>query len=135
MASLASITSVESLETTTMTIQEQNPSSGSSGAQGLLQQQPNLPSMLSAEPFSPLEDPELVGQAAATAARERRLYMAKCLREKEAQKQENKGWEFMLGQMNDWSERERSWEGFKKNVERRKGGLGVGTRFLRKFLP
>ena len=86
----------------------------------------------SVEPLSPLEDPELVGTAAANAARERRLYMTKCINGREALRQENKTWDFMLGQMADWQERERSWEGFKKNVEGRKL---LGNKLFRRLLP
>ena len=89
-------------------------------------------SMLNVEPLSPLEDPELVGTAAASAARERRLYMTKCINGREALRQENKTWDFMLGQMADWTERERSWDGFKKNVEGRKL---LGNKLFRRFLP
>ena len=87
---------------------------------------------VAAETLPPLEDPELVGTVAATAARERRLYMEKCSSEREALRQENKSWDFMLGQMSDWQERERSWEGFKKNVEGRKL---LGNKLFRRFLP
>ena len=84
------------------------------------------------EPLLPLEDPDLVGVAAATAARERRLYMTKCRREQEAMKHEDKSWDFQLGQMADWHERNKSWDGFKRNVE---GKKLLGNKFFRKFLP
>lgn len=84
------------------------------------------------EPVSPLEDPDLVGVAAATAARERRLYMTKCRQEQESMKHENKSWDFQLNQMADWHERNKSWDGFKRNVE---GKKLLGNKFLRRLLP
>ncbi|KAI4144618.1 MAG: hypothetical protein LQ340_006580 [Diploschistes diacapsis] len=86
----------------------------------------------SAEPLSPLEDPELVGVAAANAAKERRLYMTRCMNGREAMRHEDKTWNFMLSQMTDWHGRERSWEGFKRNVEGRKL---LGNKFFRRLLP
>ncbi|KAF4534480.1 uncharacterized protein LTHEOB_3288 [Lasiodiplodia theobromae] len=58
------------------------------------------------EPVLPLEDPALVVQ-------------------------ENKSWDFMLSQMADWEERERSWSKFRSEVEMRQGriramGVGIG---------
>ncbi|MCJ1353195.1 MAG: hypothetical protein MMC33_003180 [Icmadophila ericetorum] len=64
----------------------------------------------------PLEDPDLVGPTAARQARERRLYLAKHEREQAAMKQEVKSWDFMLAQMADWKERERSWDNFRREV-------------------
>ena len=82
-------------------------------------------------PQSPLEDPDLVGPEAAARARERRIYMARCNNDAEALKQENKSWDFMLAQMGDWKEREKSWEQFRREVSR--GGvlgrrIGLGGR-------
>ena len=81
---------------------------------------------LRGEPFSPQEDPDLVGHEAAARARQTRLYMQRC-GDEEALRQEKKTWDFMLGQMNDWRERERSWEQFRREVGRsrvlgRRGG-------------
>lgn len=52
--------------------------------------------------------------------------------------EEGKSWDFLLAQMADWKERERSWDGFRKEVERKrekgKGGvlgLGLGLRLGR----
>ena len=78
--------------------------------------------------FSPLEDPDLVGAEAAARARAARLYMRRC-GDEEALRQEMKSWDFMLGQMGDWRERERSWEQFRREVGRsrvlgRRIGLG-----------
>ena len=64
----------------------------------------------------PHEDPDLVGPAAAQQAKERRLYLEKHESEQAALRQENKSWDFMLAQMADWKERERSWEKFRKEV-------------------
>ncbi|MCJ1312226.1 hypothetical protein MMC25_005900 [Agyrium rufum] len=70
------------------------------------------------EPYNPREDPALVGHAAAREARERRLYLENHDREQAALNQESKTWDFMLSQMADWNERERSWEKFRKEVGR-----------------
>lgn len=71
-------------------------------------------------PISPHEDPDLVGVVAAKAAREKRLFFKRCASEREALKQESKSWDFMLSQMADWNERERSWEKFRNEVGRSK---------------
>jgi len=34
----------------------------------------------------------------------------------EALKYESKGWDFMLGQMSDWEEREQSWNNFRRDL-------------------
>ena len=83
-----------------------------------------------AQPLPPLEDPDLVGVEAATAARERRLYMTKC-RDEEALKQESKSWDFMMSQMADWEAREKSWERFQRDVRKTPR---LGTRIFRRFL-
>ena len=66
---------------------------------------------------NPLEDPDLVGHEAAARAKAQRLYMRRC-NDEEALRQEKKSWDFMLAQMADWKERERSWEKFRKEVGR-----------------
>ena len=66
---------------------------------------------------NPLEDPDLVGHEAAATAKAQRLYMRRC-NEEEALRQEKKTWDFMLAQMADWKEREKSWEKFRKEVGR-----------------
>ena len=66
----------------------------------------------------PHEDPALVGPHAAQQARERRLYLEKHESEQLALRQESKSWDFMLSQMADWKERERSWEKFRREVGR-----------------
>lgn len=66
----------------------------------------------------PQEDPALVGPHAAQQARERRLYLEKHESEQLALRQESKSWDFMLSQMADWRERERSWEKFRREVGR-----------------
>jgi len=67
-------------------------------------------------PRSPLEDPQLVGEVAARRARDARLYRERCVRGDEALRNENKGWDFMMAQMADWEERERSWMRFRESV-------------------
>ena len=69
--------------------------------------------------LSPHEDPDLVGIDAAAFARERRLYIERCENEAESLKQENMAWDFMLNQMADWKERERSWDRFRAQVRKR----------------
>ena len=84
-------------------------------------------------PTSPLEDPDLVGPEAARRAKERRIYMARCKNNKEAMRQENKTWDFMLAQMADWKEREKSWEKFRNDMASGKSGiLGKRIGFGRK---
>lgn len=68
-------------------------------------------------PVNPLEDPHLVGHEAAATAKAQRLYMRRC-NDEEALRQEKKTWDFMLAQMADWKEREKSWEKFRKEVGR-----------------
>ena len=78
------------------------------------------PTPTSLLPVSPHEDPDLVGPAAATAARERRLYLQGCAREERARRdqdalrREDASWNFMLAQMADW-------EGFRRDVRGKKG--------------
>lgn len=86
-----------------------------------------------AAPVLPHEDPALVGEAAAARARQQRLYREACLRHDDSVRlvQESKTWDFMLSQMADWEERERSWGRFRADVEVRQGrigamGVGVG---------
>ncbi|MCJ1365471.1 hypothetical protein MMC16_004593 [Acarospora aff. strigata] len=67
--------------------------------------------------LNPLEDPHLVGPEAAARAQAQRLYMRRC-NDEEALRHENKTWDFMLAQMADWKEREKSWEKFRKEVGR-----------------
>ena len=69
--------------------------------------------------LSPYEDPDLVGVDAAALARERRLYLERCEDEAESLKQENLAWDFMLNQMADWKERERSWDRFRAQIGKR----------------
>jgi hypothetical protein len=83
----------------------------------------------SSEPFHPLEDPHLVGEAAAGRARAQRIYREMCLKEDETARWENKSWEFMLGQMSDWEEREQSQRNYKRRKENSKF---LGRRFGRK---
>ncbi|KAI9797908.1 MAG: hypothetical protein M1825_005677 [Sarcosagium campestre] len=63
------------------------------------------------------EDPFLVGSEAAEQARKERL-KRKRARGEEVLRQEDKAWDFMLGQMADWDERERSWARFKRESEK-----------------
>ncbi|KAF2180584.1 hypothetical protein K469DRAFT_729824 [Zopfia rhizophila CBS 207.26] len=70
----------------------------------------------SSEPVNPLEDPYLVGEEAAGRARAQRVYREMCLKGEEARAHESRSWEFMLSQMVDWEERERSWSKFRMQV-------------------
>ncbi|KAI9839387.1 MAG: hypothetical protein M1837_002111 [Sclerophora amabilis] len=62
------------------------------------------------------EDPYLVGSEAAARAKRERLQGMR--RGEEALRQEDKAWDFMLKQMADWEERERSWKKFRRELER-----------------
>lgn len=78
---------------------------------------------------SPLEDPALVGPEAAAHATARRLCLERSAEEEALLKEEQKGWDFMVTQMADWRERERSWDGFRKGVQEKRflGGMrGIG---------
>ena len=76
-------------------------------------------------PASPLEDPELVGTAAAAMARCQRLYLAdlrngnRDLDDDDVvamRTQEAKTWDFMIAQMTDWEERERNWQRYSNDI-------------------
>lgn len=87
--------------------------------QGVLRQQPtpetepqrgiNGESGLAVSYASPLEDPSLVGDEAASRATARRLYLEQCAKE-EALKEEQKGWDFMFTQLEDRGGRVKSFE-------------------------
>ena len=79
----------------------------------------SFPADIPTAPFSPLEDPYLVGESAAAQARAQRIYREMCLRSDEACKNEGKSWDFLLAQMVDWDERERSWTRFRQDVGNR----------------
>ncbi|RFU23661.1 hypothetical protein B7463_g12677, partial [Scytalidium lignicola] len=67
----------------------------------------------------PLEDPYLVGEEAAEQARKERLArengMGVLVRE-------DQRWDWLLSQMKDWEERDRSWKKFRQEVESGKRG-------------
>ncbi|KAF2019396.1 hypothetical protein BU24DRAFT_119235 [Aaosphaeria arxii CBS 175.79] len=65
---------------------------------------------------NPLEDPYLVGEDAARRARAQRVYREMCLYEEETTRHESRGWEFMMGQMVDWTEREQNWRHLRSRV-------------------
>ncbi|OBT81900.1 hypothetical protein VE02_09287 [Pseudogymnoascus sp. 03VT05] len=76
----------------------------------------------------PEEDGELVGEEAAGEARRERLRREGV----EVLEREDRRWEWLLAQMNDWDERERSWKMFKEKKQRTKTErvarrLGFGT--------
>lgn len=67
------------------------------------------------EPITrPLEDPHLVGEVAATQARNERL-----AREtgNDILVREDRQWDWFLAQMRDWDERDRSWTRFRREAE------------------
>lgn len=74
----------------------------------------NVGSGLAVSYASPLEDPSLVGDEAASRATARRLYLEQCAKE-EALKEEQKGWDFMFAQLDDRGGRVR---GFERNERR-----------------
>jgi hypothetical protein len=77
--------------------------------------------------LKPLEDPYLVGEEAAEEARLERLRRQGRLGD-EVLIREDKRWDWLLGQMADWDERERSWGVFRKEVQ----GRGKLARALRR---
>lgn len=87
--------------------------------QGVLRQQPtpetepqrrsNGQSGLAVSYASPLEDPSLVGDEAASRETARRLYLEQCAKE-EALEEEQKGWDFMFTQLEDRGGRVKSLE-------------------------
>ncbi|KAI2605223.1 uncharacterized protein GGS25DRAFT_421466 [Hypoxylon fragiforme] len=66
----------------------------------------------------PLEDPYLVGEEAAAKARRERLARQKKPGEDVLYREEQR-WDWLLGQMKDWDERDRSWTSFGSPVESR----------------
>lgn len=64
----------------------------------------------------PLEDPELVGEDAAERARRERLRREG----DEVLLREDKRWDWMLAQMDDWEVREKSWKKFRETSERKR---------------
>ena len=87
-------------------------------------------------PYSPAEDPDLVGEAAAAAARSHRLYRESCFVDpREALRGESRSWDFMMVQMKDWDERQQSWNNFRRDMDTGKRGklarrLGLARRSL-----
>ncbi|OBU01653.1 hypothetical protein VE01_00574 [Pseudogymnoascus verrucosus] len=76
----------------------------------------------------PEEDGELVGEEAAGEARRERLRREGV----EVLEREDRRWDWLLAQMNDWEERERSWNRFREKKQRTKrermaSKLGFGT--------
>jgi len=65
------------------------------------------------------EDPYLVGEEAARIAKEERLRRENGWGVLE---REDKRWDWLLAQMSDWEERDRSWKKFRKEVEEGKRG-------------
>jgi len=83
------------------------------------------------EKLRPLEDPYLVGEEAAERARRERL--ARENRGNEVLIREDRRWDWLLSQMKDWEEREKSWARFRQEVEggkraklARRMGMGKG---------
>lgn len=73
------------------------------------QRESNGESGLTVSYVSPLEDPSLVGDEAASRATARRLYLEQCAKE-EALIEDQKGWDFMFTQLEDWGGRVKSFE-------------------------
>jgi hypothetical protein len=79
-------------------------------------------------PLPPNEDPDLVGQAAAERAKAQRQYRETLMREDEEAKAtalrlEGNSWDFMLRQMNDFEDRDRTQRSFKIRTS-----VGIGWR-------
>jgi hypothetical protein len=60
------------------------------------------------------EDPHLVGEEAAEEARQERLRRENGW---EVLEQEDKRWDWLLAQMSDWEERDKSWKKYRKDLE------------------
>lgn len=121
-AALAMIAEIsESSARTYPSVSSDRTSSHSSSARASAQDSSSSSSSMSPAPveapFSPLEDPALVGEVAAARAKSSRLYRETAMRDPiEALRNENKSWDFMLHQMKDWEERDQSWTNFRKEV-------------------
>lgn len=61
-----------------------------------------------------LEDPHLVGEVAAAEARQERLRRENGWNVLVA---EDKRWDWLLAQMSDWEERDKSWKKFRQELE------------------
>lgn len=61
-----------------------------------------------------LEDPDLVGEVAAEEARQERLRRENGWNVLQA---EDKRWDWLLAQMSDWEERDKSWKKFRQELE------------------
>jgi hypothetical protein len=73
------------------------------------------------EGLDPLEDPYVVGTKMAEQARRERLRRIGNGHGMEILRQEDRNWDFMLSQMADWKEREKSWDQFRKSLDNKKG--------------
>ncbi|KAI2619596.1 hypothetical protein GGR54DRAFT_639923 [Hypoxylon sp. NC1633] len=71
----------------------------------------------------PLEDPYLVGEEAAARARRERLARLASQNGDSVLYREERRWDWFLGQMKDWDERDSGWNAFRNNIEGR-GRLG-----------
>jgi hypothetical protein len=74
------------------------------------------------------EDPYLIGEEAAEQNRQERLKRENGWNALEL---EDKRWDWLLSQMNDWEDRDQSWRKFRKGIERENKGklakrLGLG---------
>ena len=129
-----------SMESTLLT--SASPSISTAGTMGRLQQMASSTSSPQQEtPVSPLEDPELVGPAAADMARKQRLFLADVRRgdvrftEEETaamRRQEAKTWDFMIAQMADWEERDRSWQRYSNRLGNERSRIINARRSLRR---
>ncbi|KAI0019938.1 hypothetical protein F4780DRAFT_403679 [Xylariomycetidae sp. FL0641] len=66
------------------------------------------------ERLRPLEDPYLVGEVAARAARNERLARENG---EDILAREDRQWDWFLAQMKDWDERERGWKNFRRDLD------------------
>ncbi|CEJ82848.1 hypothetical protein VHEMI02894 [[Torrubiella] hemipterigena] len=83
-------------------------------------------------PLRPLEDPYLVGEAAAAAEKRERLA-------REARDDilliEDRHWDWFLATMNDWDERERSWAKFRARRNEKNQSSVLRNRWTSRWLP
>ncbi|KAI9889891.1 MAG: hypothetical protein M1814_004726 [Vezdaea aestivalis] len=73
--------------------------------------------------LDPAEDPYIVGTEAAERTKKERLVRLRREEGEELLEKEKKSWDFLIAQMADWDERERSWANFQKRLDGRKGLL------------
>ncbi|KAL2758543.1 hypothetical protein ACRALDRAFT_2040702 [Sodiomyces alcalophilus JCM 7366] len=115
VASLRRAILLERVAESENTLLSSSPSSSSSSSLPSSSSCSSQPGSSSAPaPRRPLEDPHLVGEAAAAEARRARLARE---RANEILVQEDRQWNWFVTQMGDWEERDRSWTRSRREIE------------------